>query len=584
MIGQDFFDLRSRIGTALYSLAQLATEAGVEAGHAKMLENLVGTLKDPFVFVVVGEVNVGKSTFLNALFAAEITKTGVVPTTDKILFFKYGQNFRRLPVSRTLEEIHAPVDCLRDFHIVDTPGTNSIENEHQEITERFVPMADLVIFVFSAMNPWGASAWQFLEKVHRQWMRNVIFVLQQCDIRTDEEVAAILDYMRQLCRQRFQREFPIFPVSAKKAYLARSGGLDRDRLLGESGYPPLESHISRAIGASGQRLAKLSTAVSAAGGVLKAITERGAGRAAVREERSTALREIERELGQAEEHTNGKLVSAIEAAEADFGRGAGEVLARVRERLTTGAALGSAFREKRSFAGAENALMEKLQAGSGTRWAGAAVVIEDDVCAAADRLSERVMKDLKVQLRDELRPERPFWEAQRQHFAARVEESIRGCVQRLQLDRLLQPALAQTRKIARNMVLLVLASLIGAGVLAAQGQWLVGGAALAAGGVIATVLGFSCGAALRRARWSAEAATTAAGPDLRAQLTIMIRDEVRSLYDSFSRILQPTRDKLTEQQTRHTSLQSQVHAMELVFQALEGELGALLGVSSRNER
>ena len=119
-----------------------------------------------------------------------------MPTTDKILFFKHGPQLHRVPITRTLEEVYLPVDFLRDFHIVDTPGTNSIENEHQEITERFVPMADLVLFVFSAMNPWGASAWQFLEKVHRQWMRHVVFVLQQCDLRTDDEIPAILDYMR----------------------------------------------------------------------------------------------------------------------------------------------------------------------------------------------------------------------------------------------------------------------------------------------------------------------------------------------------------------------------------------------------
>src|SRR5204863_2799554 len=185
------------------------------------------------------------------------------------------------------------VDFLRDFHIVDTPGTNSIENEHQEITERFVPMADLVIFVFSSMNPWGASAWQFLEKVHRHWMRHVIFVLQQCDLRTDEEIAAILDYMRQLCRQRFEREFPIFPVSAKKAYLSRNGGLDRERLMAESGFSKLEEHISRTIGNSGQRLGKLTTALRTAGGVLSAISSRSMSKISAREEKTRVLRDIE---------------------------------------------------------------------------------------------------------------------------------------------------------------------------------------------------------------------------------------------------------------------------------------------------
>lgn len=191
MIGDDYFNLRSRIGTELLALGAALREApGAEgAGEAAaILDNLLASLKEPFVFVVVGEVNTGKSTFLNALFGQDFSKTGVMPTTDKVLYFKHGPETKLTPVTPTLVEVQAPADFLRDFHIVDTPGTNSIDSEHQLITERFVPVADLVLFVFSAMNPWGASAWQFLEKVHREWMRNVVFVLQQSDLRSPEEI------------------------------------------------------------------------------------------------------------------------------------------------------------------------------------------------------------------------------------------------------------------------------------------------------------------------------------------------------------------------------------------------------------
>jgi len=181
MIGEAYFDLRSRLGKDLFQLAQVVRENGGTADDVQILENLVAGLNDPFVFVVVGEVNVGKSTFLNALFGAEFSRTGVVPTTDKIYFFKHGPVVQSTPIAPTVEEVRVPCDFLKNFHVVDTPGTNSVESEHQQITERFVPAADLVVFVFSALNPWGASAWQFLEKVHRQWMRHVIFVLQQSD-------------------------------------------------------------------------------------------------------------------------------------------------------------------------------------------------------------------------------------------------------------------------------------------------------------------------------------------------------------------------------------------------------------------
>ncbi|MBK7009342.1 MAG: dynamin family protein [Saprospiraceae bacterium] len=34
-----------------------------------------------------------------------------------------------------------------------TPGTNTIVAHHQEITEKFIPYSDLIVFVFEAKNP-----------------------------------------------------------------------------------------------------------------------------------------------------------------------------------------------------------------------------------------------------------------------------------------------------------------------------------------------------------------------------------------------------------------------------------------------
>ena len=66
-----------------------------------------------------------------------------------------------VPINEHLTECYRPNNFLRDFNVVDTPGTNTIVAEHQRIAEEFVPMADLVLFVFSITNPWAASAWEF---------------------------------------------------------------------------------------------------------------------------------------------------------------------------------------------------------------------------------------------------------------------------------------------------------------------------------------------------------------------------------------------------------------------------------------
>ncbi|MEZ4986392.1 MAG: dynamin family protein [Saprospiraceae bacterium] len=67
---------------------------------------------------------------------------------------------------------------LRDIAIVDTPGTTIVEH-HQEITERFVPASDLIVFVFEAKNPYRQSARTFFDFIQDEWRKKVIFVLQQ---------------------------------------------------------------------------------------------------------------------------------------------------------------------------------------------------------------------------------------------------------------------------------------------------------------------------------------------------------------------------------------------------------------------
>ena len=71
--------------------------------------------------------------------------------------------------------------------------------------------------MFSVVNPWGASAWQFLELLQKRWLKNVVFVLQQADLREATEVEAVTQHLRQTAMQRFGQAFPIFAVSAKKA-------------------------------------------------------------------------------------------------------------------------------------------------------------------------------------------------------------------------------------------------------------------------------------------------------------------------------------------------------------------------------
>ena len=495
-----------------------------------------------------------------------------MPTTDHICFFKHGPVEKHVQVTKTLEEVYVPADFLKDFHIVDTPGTNSIENEHQEITERFVPMADLVIFVFSAMNPWGASAWQFLDKVHRHWMRHVMFVLQQCDLRTPEEIAAILDYMKQLTRQRFEREFPIYPVSAKKAYLARSSGLDRERLMADSGFGALEDHISKSLGGSGPRVTKLANALRIAWEILSAIQQHAGIRMASREDKSGVLRHIDAELSAHRERTLSKLQPIVEATVTDLQHECDDLVRRIRRRLTTGFALKCVFREKRKVEGLARGLIEAVRTPAMERWENAAAIVEDDVGACAVFLNEQIQEGLKVQMRDELRPDESFWKAQRRRFGQRMDQIVNQAVSGMQLEEGLQPALPKSRRLAATQVFLVLPLLFAAVALAFMGYWTAAAVTEASGLLIGGIIWFACSRLLKRHRNGAESAFAKAVPELRQVLSTQLRDDVNNLYDSFNRILEPMRERLVEQERRQSNFNEQVESLARTFTGLNEEL------------
>lgn len=177
MLNQRTQALRVRIEDAIKDLHDLTQAIGHKA-LATTVGELRNRMSEPYMFVIVGEVKAGKSSFVNALLEQEICAVAPQPMTDTIQQILFGEQPETVVVNPYLKKIFLPADILRDIAIVDTPGTNSIVERHQEITEGFIPASDLVIFVFEAKNPYRQSAWDFFEFIHTDWHKKIIFVLQ----------------------------------------------------------------------------------------------------------------------------------------------------------------------------------------------------------------------------------------------------------------------------------------------------------------------------------------------------------------------------------------------------------------------
>lgn len=272
--GERYFATRERLSEVMRGIAGLAAETHTDLGEKLPLDQIEEGLGTPFLFVVCGEVNAGKSTLVNGLFGRDLCRVNILPETHRVFWYRYGSTARDVEVTPMLEERYRPVDFLRDFNLIDTPGTNSVEPGHQEITERFIPAADLILFVFPVTNPWGAATWNFISRIPPESLERVAFIIQQADQREPNDIQVILGHMADLSMKRIGRVPPIFAVSGKLAYEAkRATPFARDKLKA-SGCGVLEDFISKTVCQSPARRNALETWRSQAAAALRAVEDR----------------------------------------------------------------------------------------------------------------------------------------------------------------------------------------------------------------------------------------------------------------------------------------------------------------------
>ena len=222
--------------------------------HQQALEKSIDQLDELFLLVIVGEFNAGKSAFINALAGSRIVTEGVTPTTAQINVLQYGERVERQVREEHLHVITAPVDLLREIHIVDTPGTNAIIREHEAITAQFVPRSDLVLFVTSADRPFTETERAFLEQV-RGWGKKVVIVINKVDIlESQQEIDAVRAFVAESARSLLGFSPEIFPVSSRLALRAKTGEPTRWEA---SGFEALERYIASTLDAPGRVHLKL---------------------------------------------------------------------------------------------------------------------------------------------------------------------------------------------------------------------------------------------------------------------------------------------------------------------------------------
>lgn len=138
-----------------------------------------GSLDLPIKVVLMGEVKAGKSTLINSILGKRISRTSVLEATSAIYHFYYSETeecsvitkngrFKLQDVDKLVEmieerdgdrafikectniEIGLNLPILKQFDLIDTPGLGTVTESNEEITKRYIPWADIIVWVFNS--------------------------------------------------------------------------------------------------------------------------------------------------------------------------------------------------------------------------------------------------------------------------------------------------------------------------------------------------------------------------------------------------------------------------------------------------
>ncbi|MBU0754492.1 MAG: dynamin family protein [Planctomycetes bacterium] len=296
LLQERYASLLEKERSVLKEIYEIAVHLDRSAEITKQAQGILEHLDELFLLVVVGEVKSGKSCFINALVGEKICPEGPIPVTDRIHILHYGPQPGERLLADFIVERSFPLEMLRNLSIVDTPGTNSIVRRHQEITEGFIPKADLILFVTSIDRPFTETEHKFLTFIARQWRKKIVVILTKVDIRTPQEIEQVVAYIRENVRAKLEIDPDILPVSARDAFEAR--GRKDERLFTSSGMGEVEAFIRERLSDLERLRLKLASPVESALSVVKVLENRLTERSMILERDFKILNQLDGQVAQ----------------------------------------------------------------------------------------------------------------------------------------------------------------------------------------------------------------------------------------------------------------------------------------------
>lgn len=225
-------DIQSHIKYATTVLNKYNWDDSVKRSLKKQLDTIVAKQNDKVLNIsVIGEFSTGKSSFINALVGHELLAVNVLQgTTVAVTIIEYGTSYSLSLVDKngnpttteykninylssalqhyttdpsyadTINHVRVtlPSDILKNgFRIIDTPGTNSLEQWHEEITRRAInDISDMSIILVDASRPMPETLTGFIDKTLGNSVKDCLFVANKIDIIRPRERSGMVKFIQ----------------------------------------------------------------------------------------------------------------------------------------------------------------------------------------------------------------------------------------------------------------------------------------------------------------------------------------------------------------------------------------------------
>jgi energy-coupling factor transporter ATP-binding protein EcfA2 len=170
--------------------------------HSYLLPR-VRSLESPLVVLLLGPTGSGKSTLINTLAGAPVSRTGVLrPTTrDAVLLATEADAVQlsrgplaSIPADR-IERAVAPASSA-GVAVIDAPDIDSVEHDNRALADSLVELADLCVFVTTATRYADRVPWDVLRRVQARGLPVIVLVNRLP--RPEDDVRTVLEDVRRL--------------------------------------------------------------------------------------------------------------------------------------------------------------------------------------------------------------------------------------------------------------------------------------------------------------------------------------------------------------------------------------------------